>query len=91
MPTITVQITGATHGAVLRWDAQHIPLTTTSPGNFAAVFNTAVGPHIYNITVFGAPTDPWSASVTNGTTSQNHQGHMSPGGADGTGDTGFMA
>jgi hypothetical protein len=45
---------------------------------------------VYSVVVFGAPSDPWTAKVTDGTNANNHAGHMSKDGSDTTGDTQFQ-
>ncbi|MGA2118549.1 MAG: hypothetical protein ABSH56_27810 [Bryobacteraceae bacterium] len=89
MAQLTVKITGASRAATLTWDQKLIPLADTGGGNFAAGFPSVAGTFLYAIVVFGSPADPWSASVTDGTTTHNHAGHMSPAGFDDTGDTAF--
>jgi hypothetical protein len=91
MPTINATIIGASRGATMQWDSHHVVLTNLGGGNFATQFATAAGDHIYRINVSGAPLDPWTADVSDGTTTQHHSGVVSPGGGDGTGDTGFRA
>jgi hypothetical protein len=87
MPQITVTVNGASRSASMTWDGDIKSMTNNS----SASFSTAAGFHIYHIVVGGSPQDPWTAKVTDGTTTQNHSGHMSPGGFDTTGDTGFNA
>ena len=87
MAQINVTVTGVSRSAVLTWDGKLVPMTNNS----TASFPTPAGFHIYAIVVAGSPGDAWTAKVTDGTTTQNHSGHMSPGGFDTTGDTGFQA
>ena len=89
MALVTVTISGASRGATLAWNANPRPLGGTGGGNFGTSFQERSGPAIYAIVVFGNPADPWTAKVTDGNHSQNHSGHMSPGGFDTTGDTPF--
>jgi hypothetical protein len=89
MAQINVTITGASRAATLTWNQNLISLTNTGGGNFAAAFQSPAGAFIYAVVVFGSPGDPWTAKVTDGTTTHNHAGHMSPGGFDTTGDTQF--
>lgn len=91
MTQVTVTIKGASRAATLTWGGVLVTLTSTGGGNHTAAFQRAPGIYLYVITVFGAPGDAWSASVTDGVgTPFNHSGHMSPGGFDGTGDTAFQ-
>lgn len=87
MAQINVTVTGASRSASLTWDGSPVSMANNS----TASFPTPAGFHIYAIVVAGSPTDPWTAKVTDGVTTQNHAGHMSPGGFDTTGDTGFQA
>jgi hypothetical protein len=89
MAQISVSITGVSRGATLTWDATLMPLVDMGGGNLNTAFQSAPGTHIYAIVVFGSPGDAWTATVTDGTTTHNHAGHMSPGGFDTTGDTAF--
>jgi hypothetical protein len=89
MAQITVSITGVSRGATFTWDAKLMPLVDMGGGAFNTAFQSALGTHIYAIVVFGSPGDAWTATVTDGTTTHNHAGHMSPGGFDTTGDTAF--
>jgi hypothetical protein len=89
MAQITVTIKGASHAAILTWQHQLKPLASAGAGNWGTAFDQAPGSYVYAIVVFGSPNDPWTASVSDGKTTQNHSGHMSPGGFDTTGDTGF--
>ena len=89
MSQITVKINGASRGATFTWNQNLIPLIDMGGGSFNAVFQSNPGTFIYAIVVFGSPGDPWTASVTDGTTTHNHAGHMSPAGFDTTGDTAF--
>jgi hypothetical protein len=85
MAQIDVTITGASKAATMTWDGNLMPLVNNS----MASFNTMAGGHVYAIVVFGSSGDPWTVKVTDGVTTQNHAGHMSPGGTDTTGDTPF--
>jgi hypothetical protein len=87
MAQITVTVTGASRSASMTWDGSPRSMTNNS----SAAFSTAAGFHIYAIVVAGSPGDPWTAKVTDHTTTQNHSGHISPSGFDTTGDTGFNA
>ncbi|MBI2188391.1 MAG: hypothetical protein HYU37_14915 [Acidobacteria bacterium] len=90
MALITVTITGASRSATLTWNGSLKPLGGTGGGNFGTSFREPAGRAVYAIVVFGNPADPWSARVTDGTTTNNHSGHMSPGGFDTSGDTPFV-
>jgi hypothetical protein len=90
MATVTVTIGGASHSAVLTWDGALKSLTSAGGGSYTAAFSSPSGKFVYSITVYGSPTDPWTAKVTDGTNTNNHAGHMSPGGYDTTGDTLFQ-
>jgi hypothetical protein len=90
MTQVTVTITGVSRAATLTWNGQLVPLSNTGGGNFSAAFQSPAGNFIYSIVVFGSPSDPWTAKVTDGTNTNNHAGHMSPGGFDTTGDTQFQ-
>jgi hypothetical protein len=90
MAQVTVTISGASHGATLTWSGALVPLNNTGGGNFGAAFPSPAGTFVYSIVVFGSPNDPWTAKVTDGTNTNNHAGHMSPGGFDTTGDTQFQ-
>lgn len=85
MAQINVTVTGASRSSSLTWDGRLISMT-----NGSASFQAAAGVHVYAIVLFGSPGDPWTAKVTDGTTTQNHAGHMSPSGFDTTGDTPFQ-
>ena|ERR1017187_9703891 len=89
MAQINVSVTGASRSASLTWDGALGSLTSNGGGSFSAAFPAAAGDHTYAIVVFGSPADPWTAKVTDGTTTHNHAGHMSPAGFDTTGDTPF--
>ena len=88
MALVTVTITGASRSAALTWNGALKPLGG-SGGNFAVSFQQPAGTSVYAIVVFGNPSDPWSARVTDSSITHNHSGHMSPGGFDTTGDTQF--
>jgi hypothetical protein len=90
MAQVTVTIKGASRAATLSWGGDLVSLTSTGGGNHTAAFQRVPGNYLYVITVFGAPGDAWSANITDGIGPQNHAGHMSPGGFDGTGDTAFQ-
>ncbi len=90
MSQVTVTITGVSRAATLTWNGKLVSLTNTGGGNFTAAFQSPAGKFIYSIVVFGTPNDPWTAKVTDGTNTNNHAGHMSPGGFDTTGDTQFQ-
>jgi hypothetical protein len=90
MSLVTVTVTGASRSAALTWKGAPKPLGTTGGGNWAVSFQEAAGPAEYSISVNGNPTDPWTAKVTDGTTTNNHSGHMSAAGSDGTGKTRFQ-
>ena len=87
MADITATVTGASRSASMTWDGSLKSMTNNS----SAAFSTPAGFHIYAIVLAGSPGDAWTAKVTDGTTTQNHSGHMSPAGFDTTGDTGFNA
>jgi hypothetical protein len=89
MAQVDVTITGVSRDAKLTWSGSPISLTSTGGGAYQASFQSASGTYVYSIVVFGAPADPWTAKVTDGTTTHNHAGHMSPAGYDTTGDTPF--
>ena len=89
MAQVTVNITGASRDATFTWNAKLVPLVDMGGGSFNAAVKSAPGTFIYAIVVFGSPNDAWTATVTDGTTTHNHAGHMSPGGFDTTGDTAF--
>lgn len=92
MAQITVKITGISRGATgatFTWNQQLKPLADMGGGNLSTAFQSGPGTFLYAIVVSGNPGDPWTASVTDGTTTHNHAGHMSPAGFDTTGDTAF--
>ena len=89
MAQIDVTITGASRDARLNWGGSPVSLTNLGAGSFAASFRRDPGNYIYSIVVFGDPGDPWSAKVTDSTTTQNFAGHMAPSGFDTSGDTPF--
>jgi hypothetical protein len=89
MALVIVTITGATRAATLTWKGLPKPLGGDGAGGFGTSFSEVAGPATYGIVVFGNPADPWTAKVTDGATTFNHAGHMSPGGFDTTGDTTF--
>ena len=89
MAQVDVTITGASRSARLNWAGTAITLTETGGGNYAASFQKAAGAYVYSIVVFGDPEDAWTAKTTDGATTQNFAGHMSPSGMDTTGDTRF--
>ena len=91
MAQVTVRLTGVSRGATWTWDARLIPLVDTGGGNFSGAIQSNAGTFIYAIVVFGSPGDSWTATVSDGTTTHNHAGHMSPSGFDTTGDTAFPA
>jgi hypothetical protein len=88
MATVVVSINGASNAATLTWNGQRRPLAGGA-GAFGTSFFENPGTSVYAIVVFGNPSDPWSAKVTDGRTTFNHAGHMSPSGHDTTGDTNF--
>jgi hypothetical protein len=90
MAQVTVTIGGVSRAAVFSWDQQMKPLVDMGGGNFTTAFDSPAGVFLYSIVVFGSPGDAWTATVTDGTTTHNHAGHMSPAGGDTTGDTAFM-
>jgi hypothetical protein len=90
MAQINVTITGASKDATITWDQELKSRTNNGGGNFAASFPSGPGSFVYAIVVFGDEGDPWTAKVTDGTTTHNHAGHMSPAGFDTTGDTLFQ-
>jgi hypothetical protein len=89
MSQVDVTITGASRDAKLTWSGAQMTLTSSGGGSWAASFQTAPGDYVYSVVVFGAPADPWTAKITDGKTTHNHAGHMSPAGYDTTGDTPF--
>jgi len=88
MAQINVTIKGASRDAKLTWNHKMKSLVG-GPPNFSGSFKASPGKYVYAIVVFGNPTDPWTAAVTDGTITQNFAGHMSPSGFDTTGDTEF--
>jgi hypothetical protein len=90
MAEVTVTIGGVSRSAVLTWNGALTPLSSTGQGGYCAAFHSAAGPFVYSVVVFGAPSDPWTAKVTDGTNANNHAGHMSKDGSDTTGDTQFQ-
>jgi hypothetical protein len=90
MSQVTVTITGVSGQAALTWNGKLVSLTNSGGGNFTAAFQSPPGTSVYSIVVFGSPNDPWTAKITDGTNTNNHAGHMSPGGFDTTGDTQFQ-
>jgi len=90
MATINVNVTGVSRQPVLTWDQKQISMAGSGGGNFAVSFPSPAGSFVYSIVVFGSQGDAWTAKVTDGTTTHNHAGHMSPGGFDTTGDTLFQ-
>lgn len=89
MAQITVAIAGACRDARLTWNAALQPLMQLGACRHGTAFETGSGTAVYSIIVFGDPGDQWTAQVTDGTTTFNHAGHMSPSGFDSTGDTPF--
>ena len=89
MAQMTVKIGGVSRGAALTWNQSLVPLVDMGGGNLSTSFPSPPGTFLYAIVVFGSPQDPWIASLTDGTTTHNHSGHMSPSGYDTTGDTAF--
>ena len=89
MAQIDTAITGVSRDARLTWSGTPISLTSSGGGNYGASFQSAPGTFVYSIVVFGDPGDPWSAKVADGKATNNHAGHISPGGFDTTGDTPF--
>ncbi len=85
---ITTRITGASRSASFYWDGERVPLVH-SGDRYEAQFQSSAGKHIYALQLFGDPGDAWNATVTDGKSTQNHGGHMSPGGMDVTGDSIF--
>jgi hypothetical protein len=90
MAQINVTITGVSRAATLTWNQKLKSLTNNGGGSFAASFQSDIGSFTYAIVVFGSDGDPWTAKVTDGITTQNFAGHMSPSGFDATGDTTFQ-
>ena len=90
MAEVTVTIGNVSRSAVLTWNGALTPLINTGGGGLAAAFQSPPGTFVYSIVVFGSPSDPWTAKVTDGANANNHAGHMSPGGFDTTGDTQFQ-
>ena len=90
MAQVTVTAGGVSRSAVLTWNGVLTPMTSTGAGGFAAAFHSPSGTFVYSLVVFGSPSDPWTAKVTDGTNANNHGGHMSPDGYDTTGDTEFL-
>ena len=86
---VTVQINGASRAATLVWDQNPLSLADRGTGNYEAVFPSTPGKHLYSILVFGSPGDHWTATLTAGKSTQNHEGHLSPAGTATTGDTLF--
>jgi len=86
---VTITITGASNGATFSWDQKLVALVSTGNGGWSGTVQAASGSHIHSVVVFGQSNDPWTATVTDGTTTQNFAGHISPSGADTTGDTIF--
>lgn len=89
MAQLSVKITGVSRGATLTWNQSLVPLVDMGGGNLNAGFQSNSGTFLYAFVVFGSPGDAWTASITDGTTTHNHAGHMSPAGFDTTGDTAF--
>jgi len=89
MAQVTVTIGGVSRAAVFSWHQEMKPLVDMGGGSFATAFESPAGVFLYSIVLFGSPNDPWTGVVTDGTTTHNHAGHMSPGGNDTTGDTAF--
>ena len=89
MALVTVAITGVDHDAKLMWNGSPKPLGSSGAGNFGTSFDEKPGKVVYSISVFGRQGDPWKATVTDGTRTNRHAGHMSVAGSDGTGDTPF--
>lgn len=89
MAQVTAKITGASRGAVFTWNTKLVPLVDMGGGSFQGTIQSNPGTFIYALVLFGSPGDPWSATVSDGTTTNNHAGHMSPSGYDTTGDTAF--
>jgi hypothetical protein len=89
MPQVTVKITGVANSAQFTWNQNLIPLVSTGSGNFNGAVQSNPGSFIYSIVVFGMDGDAWTAAVSDGASTQNFAGHMSPGGVDTTGDTRF--
>ena len=90
MAQVTITITGVSRSAVLTWDGKLVSLNNTGGGDYTAAFQSPSGKFVYSIVVFGSPNDPWTAKITDGANTNNHAGHMSPGGFDTTGDTQFQ-
>lgn len=89
MAQMDITITGVARDAKLTWSGVMKSLSKTGGGNYSASFPVQPGKYVYSIVVFGAPEDAWTAKVTDGKTTHNHAGHMSPAGFDTTGDTSF--
>jgi hypothetical protein len=89
MAQVTITVTGASREAILTWNGKRKDLPPTGGGNYETTFAAKAGKYIYSIVLFGSPGDPWTAKITDGTNTNNHAGHMSPGGFDTTGDTQF--
>jgi hypothetical protein len=90
MAQVTVTVAGVSRSAALTWNGKLVPMTNTGDGGYCAAFQSPAGIYVYSLMVFGAPSDPWTAKVTDGTNANNHGGHMSPDGYDTTGDTEFQ-
>lgn len=89
MVQVSLRVTGASRGATWTWDQKLIPLVDMGGGNLSGAVQSTPGTFLYAVIVFGSPTDAWTATVADGTTTHNHAGHMSPSGFDTTGDTAF--
>jgi hypothetical protein len=89
MSHVDITISGASRNANVTWGGKTKTVTDLGSGAHSASFQCTPGKYTYAIVVFGDPSDPWTAKVTDGTTTFNHAGHMSPAGYDTTGDTPF--
>jgi len=89
MAEISVTIENVTREAKLTWDGESVPLSQ-SKNKYTAKFNAPKGNNTYAILVWGPPGDEWKATVTDGTTTQKHRGHMSTAGYGSSGTTPFQ-
>ncbi len=89
MAQVDVKSDGVSRSASLDWNGSPVSLTNMGGGTYQASFMEDPGTYVYRINVHGDPGDGWTASVTDGTTTQNSAGHMGPSGGDSTGDTAF--
>lgn len=86
MAQITVKISGPSRDARFDWDGAQVGLANA--GNvYTADFSAPEGSHDYQMMVWGAPGEKWTATVSGGIATNSHQGHMSSAnGSDGTPD-----